>query len=351
MKFSIIVPVYNAEKYLAESIASVLRQSFSDFELILVDDGSASDCARLCDAAAEKAPQICVIHQKNAGQLFARLRGIEEAKGEYCLFLDADDLLFSDCLQKLNDAIDRYSAPDMLIYSYASETADGTRQEKPPVFENERMFSAEDKEELYRLCFSGSSLNTVWTKAVKRTVLNGDHPDYQRFASLRCAEDRVHAMVMLDNADTIVYLPERLYVYRLAEGSTTREFSVSALDRFNTAVLYPFEIECLQKWGLYSDEALKQLDASYLAQTLYVFDLFFRNLPDRDNKNALIDYPWQSHLPGACLEAYMQNPCLNDVQKELLTMLLNKDKKSLYAFFKRKKRIKALRSLKRKLIP
>ncbi len=351
MRFSIIVPVYNAEKYLAASVDSVLRQSYGDFELILVDDGSEARCASACDLAAEQSPRIRVIHQENAGQLFARLRGIEEARGEYCLFLDADDLLQPDCLQKLNDAITRNHTPDMIVYSYETETPDGTRQEKPPLFETERTFSSEKKEELYRLCFSGPAMNTVWTKAVRRAVLNGWHPDYSRFASLRCAEDRVHAMVMLSNAATIVYLPERLYVYRLAPGSTTREFSLPAVEKFNMTAAYPFEVECLRKWGLYSDEALERLHASYIAQTLYVFDLFYVNLSDPEERTALTEYAWESHLPEGSLAAYAQNPFLNEIQKNLLTMVLHRDKKGLQSYYRRKHRVKTLRALKRKLIP
>ena len=351
MKFSIIVPVYNAEQYLPACIASVSAQTYADHELILVDDGSAPACARACDAAAENDTRIRVIHQKNAGQLYARLRGAKAAAGEYCLFLDADDLLLPDCLQKLSDAIERYGAPDLLIYSYYTESPDGTRQKKPPLFEEERLFTSGNKEALYRRFFSGTGLNNVWTKAAKRSVFDGAHPDYARFAALRCAEDRVQAMVMVSNADTAVYLPEPMYVYRLTAGSVTRRFSSADIENYDTRAVYPFEIECLKSWGLYSAESVQRLDASYVAQTLYVFDLFYRNRPDKETQDALVDFPWKQLLPEESLAGYKDNPYLNDVQKKLAAMLLCGDKQGLRLFFKRKKRIAALRALKRKMIP
>ena len=92
MKFTIVVPVYNVEKYLPECVSSVLCQSFEDYEIILVDDGSTDGSGKLCDQYAEKDSRIKVIHQSNQGQAAARNAGIKVAEGDYLLFFDADDL-------------------------------------------------------------------------------------------------------------------------------------------------------------------------------------------------------------------------------------------------------------------
>ena len=90
-RFSIIVPVYNVEQYLAECVESVLAQTFTDWEMILVDDGSPDNCPRLCDEWAGKDARIKVVHKKNGGASSARNVGIRESGGEYILFLDSDD--------------------------------------------------------------------------------------------------------------------------------------------------------------------------------------------------------------------------------------------------------------------
>lgn len=107
---SIIVPAYNAEKYLAATIDSVLSQSDSDWELILVDDGSADSTRAICERAAESDSRIKAIHRKNGGPSAARNTGLEHARGEYVTFLDADDILASDFLEILTDAVRKTDA-------------------------------------------------------------------------------------------------------------------------------------------------------------------------------------------------------------------------------------------------
>ena len=89
--FSIIVPVYKAEKYISECVDSVLAQTFEDFELILADDGSPDRCPEICDEYAKKDSRIKVIHKNNGGASSARNSGIDAACGEYIIFLDSDD--------------------------------------------------------------------------------------------------------------------------------------------------------------------------------------------------------------------------------------------------------------------
>lgn len=102
MKYSIIVPVYNVEKYIENCVSSVLKQTYGDFELLLVDDGSTDNSPLICDSLAEKDERIKVIHKQNGGVSSARNEGIRQAKGDYILFLDADDyfdvFLLENCL-------------------------------------------------------------------------------------------------------------------------------------------------------------------------------------------------------------------------------------------------------------
>ena len=100
---SIIVPVYKVEKYLQKCIDSILAQTFRDFELILVDDGSPDNCPALCDAAAQKDARIRVIHQKNGGLSAARNAGLDIARGEWIGFVDSDDAIEPEMYKTLYD--------------------------------------------------------------------------------------------------------------------------------------------------------------------------------------------------------------------------------------------------------
>ena len=92
-KISVIVPVYKVEAYLQECVDSILAQTFEDFELILVDDGSPDNCGAICDAYAGKDSRVKVIHQENQGLSGARNTGIEASKGEFLTFVDSDDMV------------------------------------------------------------------------------------------------------------------------------------------------------------------------------------------------------------------------------------------------------------------
>lgn len=115
MKFSVIVPVYKVEQYLAECIESILAQSFQDFELLLIDDGSPDRCPQICDGYAGADGRIRAIHQTNTGPSEARNAGISAAEGDYIVFVDGDDVMCAEALQRIDACIDLNGQPDMLI--------------------------------------------------------------------------------------------------------------------------------------------------------------------------------------------------------------------------------------------
>lgn len=115
MRFSIIVPVYNVEKYLKNAIESVLQQAYSNFELILVDDGSTDNCPEIIDEYASKDIRLISIHQKNSGLSAARNSGLRVARGEYIVFLDSDDMLNVDILKKIDTIIVDQNCPELII--------------------------------------------------------------------------------------------------------------------------------------------------------------------------------------------------------------------------------------------
>ncbi len=102
---SVIIPVYNLKPYFNEAIESVISQSFTDLEIILVDDGSTDGCGELCDHYAALDPRIKVIHQKNRGLSGARNAGLDVCKGDFIAFLDADDAYHPDALSRAMEAI------------------------------------------------------------------------------------------------------------------------------------------------------------------------------------------------------------------------------------------------------
>ena len=120
VKISVIVPVYNVEKYLEKCVESILNQSLKDIEIILVDDGSPDNCPQICDEYATKDSRVKVCHKQNGGLSSARNEGLKHVSGEYYMFVDSDDWLDSETCEvtynyaKQNDA-------DCLMFSYTKE--------------------------------------------------------------------------------------------------------------------------------------------------------------------------------------------------------------------------------------
>ena len=108
VRFSVLIPVYNAEEYLRECIDSVLGQKIEDFEVILVDDGSGDASGEICDEYASRDSRIRVLHQKNQGPMMARICAFKESQGEFIIYMDSDDCWREDLLKRLNEVIQQY---------------------------------------------------------------------------------------------------------------------------------------------------------------------------------------------------------------------------------------------------
>ena len=115
IKFSIIVPVYNVEQYLKDCIESILKQSFENYEILLIDDGSTDRSGLICDEYVSSDSKITAFHKENGGLSDARNYGIKRAQGEYLVFIDSDDYIEPDALDKFNKQLEELNNPDVLI--------------------------------------------------------------------------------------------------------------------------------------------------------------------------------------------------------------------------------------------
>lgn len=168
MKFSVILPIYKVEKYLHECVDSVLNQSYNDFEVILVDDGSPDACPLICDEYAAKSNSVRVIHQKNAGIACARNAGVEAAKGDYVICIDSDDYLIDEnVLSSIAEKAE--SNPDVVMFGYRKffESDKSWGELVCPTLSS----GLSTAESLKELLVNGSYIATAWTKAVRREIL------------------------------------------------------------------------------------------------------------------------------------------------------------------------------------
>lgn len=223
-KVSVIVPVYNVEKYIQRCIDSILTQTFMDYELLLIDDGSTDSSGLICDAYAEQDNRIRVIHQENQGQAAARNHGVAAANGEWVCFIDSDDEVHAQMLELLYHAI-----TDGHIGISMCSAAEG--DSLPEDFSSPRgeryAVHTVDQDYLKMLYDQGGHRCwTVWGKMI-RTEIVRKIP----FTTGRIYEDNAVVCRWLYEAKRVADIDEQLYYYRVNPNGTTKSsFSLKRLD-------------------------------------------------------------------------------------------------------------------------
>lgn len=258
VKITIIVPIYKVEKYLAKCIDSILNQTFKEFELILVNDGSPDSCGEICEEYSIRDKRVKVIHKKNGGLSSARNAGINIARGEYIAFVDSDDFIHKNMYEILyTNAINTSSDIVICDYFIVSEKEiiqDESCQIKiqPKTFTN-----IEALRELYR--DDRIKFVVAWNKLYKKSL----------FSKLRYKEGRIHEdefiiHTILYECSKVSYLPVKLYFYLQTDNSIIRSpYNIKRLDR-----VYALRerVEFFKK--------IKQLKLQHHAELKYIQSLF-----------------------------------------------------------------------------
>ena len=208
-EISIIVPVYKVEKYLNECIDSILAQTFTDFELILVDDGSPDNCPALCDAAAEKDSRVRVIHQQNKGLSGARNAGIDVARGNWLGFVDSDDMIDPTFCEKMLHAAVQAGA-EMAVCNILRMKENKALDSYQEHCLKDEVLSREEIVHRIQL----SPFYMVMTRLCRREVF-----EKIRFPEGKNYEDAFTAPEILERVNKAACVAEPLYQYRLRSGS------------------------------------------------------------------------------------------------------------------------------------
>lgn len=332
MRFSILVPVYNAEAYLSACVDSVLSQTEQDFELVLVDDGSTDGCPALCDAYAQRYPSLIrVLHQPNAGLIAARRAGIRLAQGDTCLFLDADDALEPDTLATVRAAMERTGA-QMVIFNYLDVFEQAQRNiPAAAVFEDGRVFCGADKQALYAELIRGWRLNNLCTKAIDRALVQADATDYTPYFGNPNTEDLLQTLDPITRAETVAYLSKPLYRYRRREDSISSLALTGQMEKqFNEPVMEKLRAY-MTVWGMDGETWLKAYHTRRFYGLISLFWQHYRVANAGAEKQAVLDFDWESHITAED-RAYLDNNDLDKSRKIQLKAILNRNKPLLALF-------------------
>lgn len=261
MRFSIIIPVYNVERYIRRCMDSLMKQTFDDFEVIVVDDETPDNSMAIVQEFVEQFPdKIRTVRQKNTRQGGARNRGVNMARGEYILFADSDDYVSTDLLQTV-DAYLRHTPADILVFRFTSVTESGRELDVAGIGElKPGLYTPMSHEQLLSLSAA------PWNKVYRSSFYRGCG---MQFPEKLLYEDGM-TNLLYASAKTILVCPESLYYYVQSENSSIRQKpSERMLDIITVNGLLK---EAFARGGM-SDSHRDYLECLLLKSTVYIMDI------------------------------------------------------------------------------
>lgn len=270
---SVLVPVYKAEKYLAKCIESILAQTYRDFELILIDDGSPDDSGALCDAYAEKDSRVRVFHQENCGVTRTREIAVEKARGQYIVWVDADDYAGSALLEKVMNAFQETGA-DIVIYGH-QDIENGN-------FTDTLTWKDQDIQQWRKDTLTAKE-SIIWNCAVPREFWIGEKAPAEM---ARSAADGYMAIQLFMKAEKVTALPDILY-YHLIDNADSIRHNYSGKRYLGNGYLWYYRMKMCENH--FPEEvsfcAERALSAAVKA---FCMGLFYRDLSNKEQQE-LVD--------------------------------------------------------------
>ncbi len=240
---SVVVPVYNAEKYLKRCVQSLLDQTYSNIQIILVNDGSLDNSAELCNRFSDLSKNVVVIHQDNSGVTAARNRGIEASTGDYITFVDSDDWIDKDFIETAINSFRNNPTADICVEKMYADHSDGKVEPIGIIGEDNLFSQREAVEEMVRFTFFRWEL---CGKVYRRNLFDS----YKADESISMCEDLDSNWILFHKARNIYYTGKSVYHYYVNEFSATRavnflkDTTLTVYDRIlNSSKEVPYDVK------------------------------------------------------------------------------------------------------------
>lgn len=296
MLFSIFVPIYNAQEYLLECLNSIANQSFKDFEVILVDDGSNDGSEKICDDFCANHEKFKVFHKLNEGALKTRLFGRDKANGDYFVSIDSDDYIKSDMLEILKNKLIELDYPDILCFNM-NKIANGLIIPSSDSFKEQKTYVDSNLIEIYEQVLSTYKFNSLCTKIIKTSLFKSDNTNYSKNFRNH-GEDIAISLFSIFNAKSIAIIDNYLYYYRQNDSSTTHKpINLCDIDKYNIIEMVELKLDYINKYNL-NKSLINDVLLSCIRNLKEVFIRSGLAAEKNHNLKSIINYDWTSFLPN-----------------------------------------------------
>lgn len=316
IRISVIVPIYNADKYIAKCIDSILMQSFSDFELILVDDGSTDLSGSVCRNYVQKDNRIRYFLKENGGSIQARVFGIEQSVGDYFTFCDADDYYASSHAFETMYSEIKKSDCSVLQFNYIKKFNHLFKKVNisPRYYANYDRYYNNEYPKLLCSHWKEARLTTNVTNKVYKKELKKDLPPYDSFERIFWGDDLIMNLYLLKYCKSIMFIPDHLFIYRQFSGGTSR-FNERTMRDLNKIKEYQ-----LQYIDLYQGKRKEEIINICFMETVGWFFLYIKqglSIVGEERTKKLINESFKFSSFKKAREYYLNNP---RVDSELVTL-------------------------------
>lgn len=280
-KISLITPVYNVENYLPKCLDSILNQTFSDFEVFVVDDGSTDSSGAIADRYAKKDPRIKVIHKENGGAPSARNAGIEKATGDYLYFPDSDDWLSSDYLEDLYSTAVKTGA-DLVISGYTMEYYESNKRQTYKVTTKDRFFDGKNtvRNNLHGY-FDNMMMAVPWNKLYSAKHIKDNN---LRFPDLKWDDLHFNMEVVRDINSVAISSSSGYHFFRSRPGSeTTKVFDGMLFHKRKEQFKHILSV--YKYWGVRSKAIIETIYGYYAARLVQcIQEIASSDVPDKERR-------------------------------------------------------------------
>jgi glycosyltransferase involved in cell wall biosynthesis len=253
---SVIIPVYNVEKFLRKCLDSVLTQSMEEFEVLLINDGSTDESSKICEQYAEQDQRFKVFHTKNSGPSKARNFGIQKAVGEYIMFIDADDYLDQDTFNTVWNTIEKAST-DLVVYPFYEKKEDlvEKREVNECYFDNR----VDKANFLKKVWITDEMLSSTWNKLYKAEIIKQNNIVFNE--DFLIAEDYLFNLNYIDVVDNGVSINTPLYYYIRHDNSIS---SRVIYNKYEIALtVYKESLKLLEKYNIKESNCINKIQREF----------------------------------------------------------------------------------------
>ncbi len=289
---SIVIPAYNAEKLIGECLERLLKQSYKDIEVIVMNDGSIDSTLQIAESFANKDSRVKVFSQENSGSSVARINGAMKATGKYILFLDSDDFFVDNAIDRLVEVANKY---DTDLIKFRLQTYPDCMPQPLILKDIEKdtvIYKKDFNKEIYPLFIDSYSLNANGTLMVKKSSFKVK--DINSYYKLRFAEDLKLSLELFDDAQSVTIISDVLYNYVTNYSSITKSNDIDKIlyNIDNFVKVYTILYKYLEKWNIDSKENVKKIDIKVLRDiALFYTKIKFSDDQEyvRENKDKIRD--------------------------------------------------------------